>query len=295
MVTISVVIPYYNGSRTIGEALASIRAQTLQPNEIVIVDDASKPEEAAALDQIALPLGAVVIHNSRNGGPSVARNTGIARAKSEWIAFLDCDDLWAPTKLQRQADIIAANPTCRAVHCGVKAIYPDGKESVNVKGEITFDDFLVFPCPIFPSAAMMQRQALLECGLFDPTKRCCEDLDLFLRFCYGNGKLHEKFYSAPEPLLIRRVQHDGLSQNLAAFWREADRVYRDFLPVFADRARSRNALRAVHTDMTLRAFYARDFDLLWKMLRNATYRDVPMPLVLGRVAWHALRHRVKKQ
>jgi len=292
--SISVVIPYYNGSRTVGGALASVRAQTLAPTEIVVVDDASKPEEAAALDRLGAEFGCVVVHNARNGGPSVARNTGIARARGDWIAFLDCDDLWDPTKLEKQAAVVERNPGCRAVHCGMKTIFPDGREAMTEKGEVTFDDFLVFPCPIFPSAVLMQRQALFECGLFDPTKRCCEDLDLFLRFCYGNGKLHDKFYSAPEPLLIRQVQEDGLSRNIATFWREADRVYRDFLPVFEDRRKSRATLRSVHTDMTLRALYARDFKLLWRMLRNATHRDVPMSLVVGQVAWRVIANRVRR-
>jgi glycosyltransferase involved in cell wall biosynthesis len=286
MLSISVVIPYYNGSRFIGEALASVRAQTAAPLEIIVVDDASRPDEAAALDRAAHDC--VVIHLPRNRGPSVARNIGIARARGEWIAFLDCDDLWQPRKLEHQAKLVEATPECRAVHCGMITILPGGEEVAYVKGEVSFDDFLVFPCPIFPSAVMMERQALLECGLFDPTKRCCEDLDLFLRFSYGNGK----FYCVPEPLLIRRIQEDGLSRNLATFWREADRVYRDFLPVFTDRAKSREALRSVHTDMTLRALYARDFKLVWRTLTDARHRDVPMSLTVSRALWRAIRNRL---
>jgi len=284
--SISVVLPYYNGSRFVGEALASIRSQTFAPLEVIVVDDASRPEEAAALDRLAPDC--VVIHMEKNGGPSVARNVGIARARGEWIAFLDCDDLWQPRKLELQAKVVEANPGCRAVHCGMQTVLPDGKRTVCSKGEITFEDFLVFPCPIFPSAVIMERQALLECGLFDPTKRCCEDLDLFLRFCYANGK----FYAAPEPLMIRRIQEDGLSRNLATFWREADRVYRDFLPVFADRTRGREALRSVHTDMTVRALYARDFKLMWKMLRGASHGDVPMARTVSRALWRAIRNRL---
>jgi glycosyltransferase involved in cell wall biosynthesis len=285
MLTISVVIPYYNGSRFIAEAIASARAQTLLPLEIIIVDDASRPEEAAALD--AAGAGCVVIHQAKNRGPSIARNTGIAAARGEWIALLDCDDLWEPRKLEMQAQVIAANPACRAVHCGMRSIWPDGREQITTKTEIGFEDFLVFPCPIFPSAVLMHRQSLLECGLFDPTKRCCEDLDLFLRFTYAFGA----FAVAPEPLLIRRIQDDGLSRNIATFWREADRVYRDFLPVFADRARGRETLREVHTDMVMRAVYARDFKLLSRMLRAATSRDVPLSLVLGRAVGRMIKNR----
>src|SRR5262249_47892171 len=174
--------------------------------------------------------------------PSVARNIGIARARGDWIAFLDCDDIWEPRKLELQSAVLAAHADCRGVHCGIKTVSPDGCETEMMKDVVTFDDFLVFPCPIFPSAVMIQRDALMECGLFDPTKRCCEDLDLFLRFCYGIGR----FYSVPEPLVIRRIRPDGLSRNIATFWTEADRVYRDFLSVFANRQLARDTLRAVH-------------------------------------------------
>jgi len=288
---ISVVIPYFNGSKFIAEALASVRAQTLQPVEIIIVDDASKPEEARALDEVA--GDAIVIHLPQNRGPSVARNTGIARAIGDWIAFLDCDDLWEPKKLEMQAAVVAANPDCRAVHCGLRTPVEGGDDVTAAKGEIVLEDFLVFPCPIFPSAVIMQKQALYEVGLFDPTKRCCEDLDLFLRFVCVYGK----FYSAPELLVIRRIQPDGLSRNIAAFWREADRVYRDFMPVFADRVdrrHARAALQSVHTDMAVRAVYARDFGLLWRMLVPATRHDVPMTTVLGTAFAHLVKNRWRR-
>ena len=287
--SISVVIPFYNGSRFITEALDTVRAQTLAPVEIIVVDDCSRPEEAAKLDRAAPDC--VVIHQPKNGGPSIARNVGIGRARGEWIAFLDCDDLWDPRKLELQAAVAEANPECRAVHCDMKATMPDGSERLGInKGEIAFEDFLVFPCPIFPSAVLMHRGALIEAGLFDPTKRCCEDLDLFLRFTFAHGK----FYSVPEHLVIRRVQDDGLSRNTSAFWREADRVYRDFLSVFADRDKGREALRSVHTDMVLRTVYARDFKLMWKMLGPATKRDVPMWLVLARAFGQIVKNRLGK-
>lgn len=284
---ISVVIPYYQGSRTIGEALASVRAQTLPPIEIIVVDDGSRAEEAQALDRHA--DGCVVIHLPANRGVSVARNTGIARARGEWIAFLDCDDLWDPRKLELQAAVVGANPGCLAVHCGMRNVGLDGKETSKQKGAVEFDDFLEFPCPIFPSATLMQKQALLECGLFDSTLRCCQDLDLFMRFCYSGGK----FYSVPEPLWVRRIQRDGVSRNIAVFWDEAERVYRGFAPLFSDQKRSRAVLREIHVDMALRAMYARDRKLLWRILRRGSRADGPAGRVLAAVLWRALRERLR--
>jgi glycosyltransferase involved in cell wall biosynthesis len=285
--SISAVIPYYNGSRTIAEALDSVRAQTLAPVEIIVVDDGSRPEEAKALDREA--RGCTVVHFPKNRGVSVARNAGVARARGDWIAFLDCDDLWDPRKLELQAAAVQANPDCVAIHCGMVNVTLDGREVVHPKGEITFDDFLDFPCPIFPSAVLMQRQVLLECGLFDPTLRCCQDLDLFMRFCFSHGK----FYSVPEPLLIRRIQKDGVSRNIAVFWDEAERVYRGFAPLFRDRKRGRAVLREIHVDMALRAMYARDRKLLWRILRRGSRADGPAGRVLAAVLWRALRERLR--
>jgi glycosyltransferase involved in cell wall biosynthesis len=284
---ISAVIPYYNGSRTIAEALDSVRGQTLPPVEIIVVDDGSRPEEAEALDRLA--HGCTVIHLPRNRGVSVARNVGIARARAEWIAFLDCDDLWDPRKLELQAAAVLATPGCVAIHCGMVNVRLDGREVVHPKGEITFDDFLDFPCPIFPSAVLMQKQVLLECGLFDPTLRCCQDLDLFMRFCFSHGKFH----SVPEPLLIRRVQKDSVSRNIAVFWDEAERVYRGFAPLFQDQRRGRAVMREIHVDMALRALYARDRKLLWRILSRGSRADGPAGRVLAAALWRALRERLR--
>jgi GT2 family glycosyltransferase len=153
------------------------------------------------------------------------------------------------------------------------------------KGDIALDDFFVFPCPVFPSAVMMRREALIECGLFNPTFRTCEDLDLFLRFCIAGGE----FYSVGDPLVVRRVQPDGVSRQLATFWSDPDRIYRDYLRIRPDRGR--RALLEVHTDMGLRALYARDFGLFWRMLRLARRKDVFLPVVAGQVASRLLRNR----
>lgn len=286
--SISVVIPYYNGAGFIHEALASVRAQTLAPREIIVVDDGSTRDAADILDREA--RNCIVVRLPRNRGQAVARNVGIVRATGDWVAFLDCDDLWAPEKLERQAAVVEANPDCRAVHGGLRSCWPDGRERVTRKSDVTLDDFMIFPCPIVLSTVMMQRQALVECGLFDPSLRCCEDLELFLRFCSAGGR----FCAVPDPLVVRRVQPASVSRSLSAFWGDASRIYRDFLPLFGDERRGRETLREVHTDMALRAVYARDFRLLWRMLRRAARRDVAMPLVMSRVVSRVIRNRLQR-
>jgi glycosyltransferase involved in cell wall biosynthesis len=107
MQTVSVVIPAYNCAATIEEAVATARAQTHRPLEIIVIDDASSDETLAKLATIAGP-DLVVLRNRRNAGGSAARNRGIEYARGDVIAFLDADDLWAPTKLELQLEMLNA-------------------------------------------------------------------------------------------------------------------------------------------------------------------------------------------
>jgi glycosyltransferase involved in cell wall biosynthesis len=256
---VSVVIPYYNGSRFIAEAIASVRAQTLPAHEIVVVDDGSRPEDAAVLDRVAAEAGPTcrAEHLPRNRGVCVARNLGILRATGTYIAFLDCDDMWRPDKLEKQMGFLADHPDYRAVHCGLQVLYDDGREGS---------------------------------ALFDPTKKVCEDLDLFLRFTsqYPIGVVDE-------PLLIRRVQADGASRNVPRFYHDADRVYRDYRYVFQDQGAAADTLVDLHSDFLQRAIYARDAGLFWNVLRRGTRNDVTVPRLLFRVARDLIRNRRARQ
>lgn len=96
----------------------------------------------------------------------------------------------------------------------------------------------------------------------------------------------------PEPLTIRRMQSSGLSRDVAGFWGDASRIYRNFLNVFADRRRGREALREVHKDMAVRAVYARDYRLLWRIVRSACRPDIPAVGLAAAVAWRLVRNRL---
>src|SRR5271155_4010728 len=97
--TVSVVIPYYRASQTIARAVESALSQTVPPHEILIVDDGSLEDVVAATKQFG---SSVTLIRKPNGGAASARNLGIERAQGEWIAFLDADDYWEPSKLERQ-------------------------------------------------------------------------------------------------------------------------------------------------------------------------------------------------
>jgi glycosyltransferase involved in cell wall biosynthesis len=97
--TVSVVIPYYRALNTIARAVRSVLVQTIRPYEILVVDDGSTDDPAAALEEFG---SAVTLIRKPNGGTASARNWGIEQAHGKWIAFLDADDYWEPFKLERQ-------------------------------------------------------------------------------------------------------------------------------------------------------------------------------------------------
>ena len=107
---ISLIIPAWNAARTLGETLASAVAQSLPPDEIIVVDDGSTDQTAA----IATAAGARLISQPRQG-PAVALNTGIAASRGDVLAFLDADDLWPAEKQAQQSARLAAEPALDGV------------------------------------------------------------------------------------------------------------------------------------------------------------------------------------
>jgi glycosyltransferase involved in cell wall biosynthesis len=100
--TVTTVIPAYKAAKTIGRALESVFAQTRPPNEVLVIDDGSPDDVSAAV----APYGSRVwLIRKSNGGVASARNRGIDEARGELIAFLDADDSWEPTKLERHLQV----------------------------------------------------------------------------------------------------------------------------------------------------------------------------------------------
>ncbi|MDJ0512494.1 MAG: glycosyltransferase family A protein, partial [Methyloceanibacter sp.] len=97
---VTAIIPAYNRSHCIGRALESVFAQTLPPDETIVVDDASTDDLAAAL----APFGDRIrrVRHESNQGAAAARNTGLQAATGDWVAFLDSDDVWHRDKQARQ-------------------------------------------------------------------------------------------------------------------------------------------------------------------------------------------------
>ncbi len=194
---ISVVIPAYNAASFIAETIESARAQTLQPLEIVVIDDGSADDTSA----VASALGCRVIRQA-NGGVCAARNAGILAAQGDWIALLDHDDIWEPRKLERQAAAVALRPEVACVATDFVRQRSDAVDQVSCleEPEYALHRMSIEPvagtivlCPLagteilepgwflFPSSVLVRRDTIVEAGLFRPEQRLCEDVDCFLR------------------------------------------------------------------------------------------------------------------
>lgn len=117
--TVSVVVPTYNYARFLGRALDSVLSQTAPPSEIIVVDDGSTDDTAKVLDAYAKYITALRLPNR---GVSSARNAGISIASGGFVALLDSDDVWLPTKLERQLALYSRHPECGAIGCGVEVV-----------------------------------------------------------------------------------------------------------------------------------------------------------------------------
>jgi len=164
----------------LGEALASVRAQTYQPLEVLVVDDGSTDGSA----DLAEASGVRVVRLGTNRGNSVAYNVGTQLAAGEAIAWLDSDDYWEPGHLATVASLLEANPSAAAASAAARLVgtrsgtwygrIPEGPPSDVLRA--AFHDWLT---PTITT--IVRRDALLEVGGFDESERFATDFDIWLR------------------------------------------------------------------------------------------------------------------
>src|SRR5262245_51722410 len=126
---VTVVIPVFNRAQAVQRAVASVLAQTCQDFEIIVVDDGSTDSTPAVVAALSDPRLTLIRHE-RNRGGSAARNTGYRAGSAPFVAFLDSDDEWLPTKLERQLEVFDnADDTLGLVYTDATWMWPDGTET----------------------------------------------------------------------------------------------------------------------------------------------------------------------
>jgi glycosyltransferase involved in cell wall biosynthesis len=203
--SVSVVIPAFNAGKSIARALDSVLAQTLKPNEIIVVDDGSTDETQSETKKYGRKVKYIY---QENGGPSKARNTGIQAAKGTWIAFLDSDDEWLPTKLEEQVALLKRNP--HLIWCGANALNNNEgvetyrsspvKAAEGLSGKDFFDHYLLAVGDGYIIEAtntfVIKREVFDKVGLFNTDFIRVEDSEMWCRIAFA----YPNFGYIPHPL-----------------------------------------------------------------------------------------------
>ena len=180
-ITLSVVIPTFNRRERIQRCLDSALAQTSPADQIIVIDDGSTDGTEEWIRSHYPNIDLVV---QTNQGVSAARNTGIRHASSDWIAFLDSDDIWMPNKIERQLAHLQTDPGTLICHTEEKWIYQGRAKTVSPayrkKGGWIFE-FCLPLCAISPSTSLIHKSVFDKVGVFDESLPACEDYDLWLR------------------------------------------------------------------------------------------------------------------
>ncbi len=221
---ISVVIPTYNYGRFISDALESVFLQTLEPTEVIVVDDGSEDETESVVASFG---GNVIYIRQENRGVCNARNTGVARSSGEFITFLDADDFWEPSKLQRQIERFEKDPELGMVHCGMREFDGESGKTValHLEGgeEDVADNLLLWNGPVVVGPGgtiMVKRLAFDKVGGFDPEIKVGEDWD----FCYRIAREFRVGF-VPEPLVNYRRHEASAHRNVKEMERGMSRFY----------------------------------------------------------------------
>jgi glycosyltransferase involved in cell wall biosynthesis len=288
--SVSVVIPVYNRAHLVGRAISSVLAQSHQRFEIIVVDDASSDRLGAALAEIADPRLRCIAHPV-NRGAAAARNTGVAAAEGEFVAFLDSDDSWHPDKLAFQLAAMHDQPPEIAGHvCAYHCIKPGYKPRLISPdwNAATFRHAILFGCTCGPGTTLLcRRAAFADVGPFDEELRRLEDWDWLLRLAA------KSYWLLPSPRVLARVEvgSGGARRDVDAALRRIDE--RHHAAAASQGARSQRIFAAsLHLERAAAAFGSGAYgsalgEVMWG-LAHYPWQGIPFYRRLGQHATVAM-------
>ena len=222
---ISIVTPCYNAEHTISETIESVIAQTYTDWELLVVDDCSTDKSAEIIKNFQLKDDRIKYFKLEvNSKVAAARNFGVTKAKGEYIAFVDSDDLWLPEKLAIQVDTLNTHNT--AICCTSFLRMDDNGKNLNqiisVPNSLSFYKYLK-TTPIGFSTLLIDRSKI-EIPTF-VTMKLHEDM-LFICHLYDQVK---EIVGIEKPLMRYRVQKESLSSNKIKAAKQVFFIYRHYL------------------------------------------------------------------
>jgi glycosyltransferase involved in cell wall biosynthesis len=221
---VSVIIPNYNYAKYVRKAIESVLLQTYSNLEVIVVNNGSTDDSLQVLKEFGEKIELI---DQSNLGQSGARNSGLRRSTGDLIAFLDADDFWEPTKLEKQIALI--NEDVQLVYCGISTF----DETITVNTEIALpiykgncsSFFLDYPAASVvlsgESTAVFTKLLLEKVGAFDPELNSSAGWDFFRR-----ASAHTNFDFVPAALTYRRAHSENMSNSDAKNILDIRRAYK---------------------------------------------------------------------
>ncbi len=208
---VSVVVPAYNCGELVREAIDSVREQTFGDLEVIVVDDGSTDNTWDVIQQVAASWERVRAIRIEHTGHAAARNRAIAEMNGRWIALLDADDLWLPTKLQRCMEYLGEHPEMSIVYTPMDPVRMDG---TRMKGHskpfhsARLTEKLFHSIFVHDPAVVFHKRVIDECGGFDESLDVCVGHEFWLRV---SRKF--EFGLIDEALALRRWSEKTLTRS----------------------------------------------------------------------------------
>lgn len=227
---VTVIVTCYNYAKYLEGCLLSILNQTYKDYELLIVNDGSTDNSDEVISRF-LNNDKITYINQNNTGQAIATNNGIMRASGELIAFLDADDLWEPTKLEKQVSLFTRD-SIGVVYSRIRFMNEEGQpldmkltgkyytpRAGYVTGALLFENFVPY------SSTIVRKECFNKFGMFNPEYKNGLDWDLWLRI----SKEFE-FDFVDEPLLTYRTGHPGqLTSNVERSVQCSDLIFDRFI------------------------------------------------------------------
>ncbi|MBI5874104.1 MAG: glycosyltransferase [Candidatus Omnitrophica bacterium] len=254
MPNVSIITPVFNGAKFLDKTIASVFSQTYEDYELIIVDDGSTDNARSIAEGYVrrFPDKIRYIYQA-NGGHAKARNTGLKEARGQFIAFLDADDLWLPSRLEEEVRVLESDPSVGLVHANTVRITEQGELiRVNQRDKrylsgIIFEYLFLRKADISIPTVLVRKNCLEKVGFFDEnlTRLGCEDRELWLRIAEKY-----KVYYLDKVLAQYRVNIESASKDRSRMLKGRYYVIEKFASANKKYSHLRKmALARVHRDL----------------------------------------------
>lgn len=219
--TVSVVMGVFNAERYVSTAIESILGQSFADFEFLIIDDGSSDATLRIVREYASrDVRIRVIAHDHNRGLGHVLNEGVQKARGEYVARMDADDISIPIRLERMVAHLRDNPDVDIVGSYAAEIDDEGQERELRRVPLGHEKIveLIWMCPIIHPTVMFRRRRILEVGSYSPTVRRRQDYELWFRCAHAGLR----FENIPEPLLLYRYCSETMKRNhMRSMWDQA--------------------------------------------------------------------------